>query len=88
MNVVISIPSHSLYRRDVLGPVPRPGYEARSILFCMMIMVKPRLEEGLGMRLETGGSSYPASRNGDEGEKDEIDGSIRMVEDHQRYHCH
>ena len=40
------------------------------------------------MRLEKGGSSYPGSKNGDEGEKDEIDGSIRMVEDYQRYHCH
>ena len=54
----------------------------------MMIMIKLRLEEGLGMRLETGDSSYPASRNGYEGEKDEIDRSIRMVEDHQRYHRH
>ena len=54
----------------------------------MMIMIKPRLEEGLGMRLRTGESSYPASRNGDEGKKDEIDGSIRMVEDYQRYHGH
>ena len=50
-----------------------------------MMMIKPRLEEGLGMRLRTGRSSYPASRNGYKGEKDEIDGSIRMVEDHQRY---
>ena len=80
------------HSRSILALYPvhfsRPGYEARSILLCMMIMIKRRLEEGLGMRLETGGSSYPASRNGDEGEKYEIDGSIRMVEDHQRYHCH
>ena len=51
----------------------------------MMIMIKLRLEEGLGMKLTTGGLSHPASRNEDEGEKDEIDGSIRMVEDYQRY---
>ena len=38
----------------------------------------------MGMRLGTGYSSHPASRNGYKGEKDEIDGSIRMVEDHQR----
>ena len=40
------------------------------------------------MRLERGDSSYPASRNGYKGEKDEIDRSIRMVEDYERYHCH
>ena len=36
------------------------------------------------MRLGTGDLSYPASRNGYKGEKDEIDKSIRMVEDYQR----
>ena len=75
-----------------LGTRLGPLYD-RFILFYILVISQTQIGgRSKGMRLETGdssgGSSYPASRNGDEGEKDEIDGSIRMVEDYQRYHCH
>ena len=69
-----------------LGTRLGPLYD-RFILFYILVISQTQIGgRSKGMRLETGDSSgvssYPASRNGDEGEKDEIDGSIRMVEDY------